>query len=66
MDTTRKQKLLTNNLENNPKTGRTNSATKGREEATSKKVGSVESWSGRETDHGRCSGEEATVAKGER
>lgn len=42
MDTTRKQKLLTNNLENNPKTGRTNSATKGREEATSNCVGRVE------------------------
>lgn len=51
MDTTRKQKLHTNNLENNPKTGRTNSATKGREEATSKKVGRVKMQSGSKMDH---------------
>lgn len=33
------------NLENNPKTGETNSTTKGREEATMNRVGRVEMWS---------------------
>ena len=35
------------------KSGRTNSTTKDRAEATSKKVGSAEIWLGRELDHKR-------------
>ena len=49
------------------KTGRTNSSTKGTEEATLNKVGSVEMWLGREMDHGYYGGEKAMVVeKGER
>jgi len=49
------------------KTRRTNSTTKGREEDTTKKVGSMETHFGRETDHGCCSGERARVTeKGEK
>lgn len=45
------------------KTKRTNSTTKGREENTSKKVGSMETHSGRETDHGCYGAEGAAVTK---
>ena len=38
------------------KTDRTNSTAKEREEATSKKVRSVETWFSREIDHGCCGG----------
>lgn len=49
------------------KTDRTKSITKGREEATSKKVRSTEMWLRREMDHSHCSGEGAKVTeKGER
>lgn len=43
------------------KTGRTHSTTKDREGAILKKVGSVETWFGKETDHDRCWGEGAAV-----
>ena len=43
------------------KTGRTHSTTKDREEAILKKVGSVETWFGKETDRDRCWGEGAAV-----
>ena len=43
------------------KTGRTNSTTKGREEAALKKVRSAEIWFGKETDSGYCSGEGAAI-----
>ena len=47
--------------------GRTNSMTKGREEATSKKVRSAERQFGREIDHDYHGGERTTVTKkGER
>ena len=59
--------IILNTLEIDLKTGRTNSTTKGREEATLKKVGSVEMQFRREMDHGFCGGEGATVSeKGER
>ena len=45
-----------NTPEINLKTDRTNSTTKGREETTLKKVGSVEMWAGGETDFGGCGG----------
>ena len=45
------------NPENDLKTGRTNSTTKGREEATQKKVGRV--WSGGKMDCGHPGGEGA-------
>ena len=49
------------------KTGRTNSTTKGREEATLKKVGRVEMQFGREIDLGHYNGKGATVLeKGKR
>ena len=45
------------------KTGRTNSTTKGREQATSKKVGSVAAWLRRQVDHGCYGGEGAAVVE---
>ena len=45
------------------KTDRTNSTTKAKEEATLKKVGSVETWFREEMDHGCCGGEGAMVMK---
>jgi len=49
------------------KTDRTNCTTKRREEATLKKVGSVETWLRGEMDHGCCGGEGAIVEeKGKR
>ena len=44
---------------NNLKTDRINTTTTGREEATSKKVGTAERWFGGEMDHGCCKGEGA-------
>ena len=40
---------------------RTNCTTKGSEEATSRKVGSVEAWFWRETDHSCCGGNRALI-----
>lgn len=49
------------------KTGRTNSATKSREEATLKKVRSMDTQLGREMDYGHCGRERALVSeKGKR
>ena len=49
------------------KSVRTNSTSKGREEATLKKVGSVEMWFRRETGHGYYGGEGSMVIeKGEK
>ena len=45
------------------KTSRTNSTTKGRKEATSKKKGSAEMWFGQEMDYDHCDGEGARVVK---
>lgn len=48
-------------------TGRTNSTNKGREEASSKKVGNAKTQFGRKMDADLCSGEGNVVAeKGER
>ena len=59
--------IILNTLEIDLKTGRTNSTTKGREEATLKKVGSAETEFEKETDCGHCSGEGAMVMeKGKR
>ena len=53
--------IQVNKLESDPKTDRTNSTTKGREEAVSKKVGSMEMWLRGETHHRCCRGEGAMV-----
>lgn len=55
--------IFLNTSEINLKTGRTNATTKGREEATSKMVGGVETQFGRETDSGRSSGEGAMATE---
>lgn len=52
--------LSVSNLENDPKIRRTNSTTKGRQEAIMKKVGRVMTWSESETDHGVHGGEGAS------
>ena len=60
-------RISINNPENDLKTGRTNSTTKGREEATLKKVERVKMWSGSERDHGQPWGDGAGGAeKGEK
>ena len=64
MNTTRKHSCPTlNNPENDLKTGRTNSTTEGREEATLKKVGSMEIWFWREMDCGHCDEERAVIVE---
>jgi len=54
------------NREIDLKTDRTNSTTREREEATLKKVGSVEMWFRGEMNCGCCGGERAMITKGER
>ena len=61
MNTTRNYHIILNIPEIGLKTGRANSTTKGREEATSKKVGSMETCFWREIDHDPCSGEGAAI-----
>lgn len=48
--------IIPNTPELDLKTGRTTSTTKGREEAISKKVESIERQFERQMDHGHCSG----------
>lgn len=58
--------IILNTPENDLKTGRAHYTTKGRKEATSKKVKSAEMWLGSEMDHDHGSGENALVVeKGE-
>ena len=52
--------IQVNKLESDPKTDRTNSTTKGKEEAILKKAGSAEKWFGRETVHD-CSNREVAM-----
>lgn len=61
------KKVILDTPEIKLKTGRTNHTTKGRGEATMKKVESVKGWFGREMDVSCCGGEGAVVReKGER
>ena len=53
--------IILNTPEIDKKIDRANSTTTGREEAASKKVGSVEMWFGRETDDCQCGGEGVMV-----
>lgn len=62
-NTTSNYEIIINTPEIYLKMDRTNSTTKRRQEATSKKVGSVEVWFGRETNCDFCSGEIATVQR---